>query len=268
MNILGRTIKTFNFTNKEPLHCPHTIQLEGGRPVCWLFPVEGEHLAVIGESRLKIKAIQCFLCMRDNHEVTMADLPTLEGLYDTIDKEKEARAKQFYLRDHDPKAFHKHITETQLFNEKHGSKVASKVPEGRSISRMKSMSMMPKNRSPHNNIDSNSESHPNREKIHRLTYVNAMPGLHSEEQDKKNKNPNYRLRNTSQNTKMGSPQGPRSSWRQYESEKLVWKYDFSKKVLFRVRSVGYRNDFRNRSPDQNKKKPRAEVFYVAITSKF
>lgn len=86
-------------TSKESINCPHTINIETGKPTSWLFPLDDFKITFIEEGLLKLKIVLCHFCVKKPPMRSLSDLVPLESLYDTLDKNKD-RDKEFFNFEH------------------------------------------------------------------------------------------------------------------------------------------------------------------------
>lgn len=98
MKLFCKTLKIFNQTSREQMLLPHTIQVNSGKPVLWIYPIDHEHAKQVDDTLLKIKTVLCrfAVLVPARPPVTkLSDMAVYENLYDAIDQEKE-RDKETY----------------------------------------------------------------------------------------------------------------------------------------------------------------------------
>lgn len=98
MKLFCKTLKIFNQTSREPMLLPHTVQLNGGKPVLWIYPLDFEHAKQVDDSLLKIKTVLCrFVVFEPTRPPVnkLSDMAPYENIYDAIDQEKERDKENF-----------------------------------------------------------------------------------------------------------------------------------------------------------------------------
>lgn len=100
MKLFCKTLKIFNQTSREQLLLPHTIQLNSGKPVLWIYPIDHEHAKQVDDTLLKIKTVLCrfAVLVPARPPVTkLSDMANYENIYDAIDQEKERDKETFRI---------------------------------------------------------------------------------------------------------------------------------------------------------------------------
>jgi hypothetical protein len=120
MKLFCKTLKVFNQTSREPMLLPHTILINGGKPVLWIYPFDHEHAKQVEDSLLKIKTVLCrFVVLEPNRPTVnkLSDMAAFENIYDTIDQEKE-RDKEVFKIEREREALRKMKEDRALMRKK------------------------------------------------------------------------------------------------------------------------------------------------------